>query len=94
MSQLVEYFKNRKNLRNLIILLVLVVGLPIGIYLAQRTQILRSRAANDPIIFTGPNVRERNGQSVVVPDRTGPDGKPIYKVDILLTAPTSPLPAN
>jgi len=46
-EDLVSYFKVKKNLINLLLLAVLVVGLPVGINLARQQQILRSRAANN-----------------------------------------------
>lgn len=89
MSPLLDYFRHPANRRNLIILIVLIVGLPIAFYLAQRTQVFKSRATNDPIVIAGPNVYTNDsGQQVIRPERTGPDGKPIYKVDLLLTAPS------
>lgn len=51
MEQFVDYFKQKKNLTNLIILLILVITLPLGIYLAKKTQIFNPRAAAEPITF-------------------------------------------
>lgn len=51
MDQFVDYFKQKKNLTNLIILLILVITLPLGIYLAKKTQIFNPRAAAESITF-------------------------------------------
>ncbi|MBI2196784.1 hypothetical protein HYU45_04220 [Candidatus Daviesbacteria bacterium] len=56
-----EFFQNK---RNLIILAVLVLTLPVGIFLITQQQIFKSRAAGEPIEFSGNNV-ERRGNSWV-----------------------------
>lgn len=89
MHEISTFFKNRKNLINFVILLLLAIILPLAINLAQKTQIFKSRATEDPIIFSGPNFQTRNGQPVVKPT---PDssGNPIWSVDIQITAPVPP----
>lgn len=67
MENIFHFFKEKKNLINLLGLLVLVVALPIGINLVRQQQILRSRAAVLPIEVTeGDCVEERNGKKVLV----------------------------
>lgn len=81
MTDFLEYFKNKRNLSNLILLLILVIGLPIGIGLVRQQQILRSRAAVDPIVFlAGQCVENRNGKLVATCEN----------VAIQLTSPLGP----
>lgn len=62
-----EFFKSRKTLFNLITLVILVVALPIGINLVRQQQILRSRAAAEPIeVVEGDCVEERNGKKILI----------------------------
>lgn len=43
-EQFSDFFKNKKNIINLLILLILVLGLPLGVKLIREQQILKSRA--------------------------------------------------
>ncbi len=45
-------------------MLILVLGIPLGVDLARREQILRSSAASEQIVFSGTNVLTRNGKKV------------------------------
>lgn len=66
MDDILTYFKNKKNLINLLVFLVLVLALPLGIQLIRQQQIFSSRASTDPIKFTGPNVETRAGKQVAL----------------------------
>lgn len=66
MEEIKNFFTSRKNLVNLVFLLVLVFGLPIALKLAKDQQLLRSRAAVEPIVFAGDCVVEKNGKKVLV----------------------------
>lgn len=46
----------KKNLISLLLLAILIVGIPLGVRLAQNQQQLKSRAAGDPIKFSGTGV--------------------------------------
>lgn len=81
MGEIFAYFKNKKNLVNLLILSILVLGIPLGVNLVRLQQIIKSRAAVDPIVFTGPNVRQKNDGSWVAL-------KP--QIQIQLTSPLGP----
>ncbi len=59
MGEILEYFKNKKNLVGLLILGLLILGIPLGVSLVRLQQIIKSRATADPIVFTGPNVRQK-----------------------------------
>lgn len=59
MGEFTDYFKQKKNLLNLLVLGILVLALPLGIDLIRQQQILKSRAAVDPIVFTGANVQQK-----------------------------------
>lgn len=80
MGDFLDYFKNTRNLISLLVLGILILAVPIGINLVRQQQILRSRAAVDPIIFTGTGVSQRNGNWV----STTP------QVSIKLTSPLGP----
>ncbi len=60
MEEIVEYFKNRKNLAGLLILGLLVFGIVITVILVGVQQIFKSRATGDPIVFGGPNAQQRS----------------------------------
>jgi len=70
MGEFLEHFKNeaksllldKKNLANLLVLGILILAVPLGVDLIRKQQIIKSRAAADPIVFTGINVVQRNGQ--------------------------------
>lgn len=55
---------DRKTLINLLMTLVVLAVLPLGVNLVRQQQILRSRAVEDPIKFTGPNVEQRQSKWV------------------------------
>ena len=63
MGELIDFFKNKKNLSNLLLLGILVLALPLGINLVRQQQIFKSRAVVAPIAFVGDNVKFQNGQS-------------------------------
>lgn len=81
MRELLGYFQNRGNLFNLVVLLVLVVALPVGIYLTRVQQILKSQAAIEPIVFLEGGCVQKQGLKVVA---TCPE------VTIQLTSPLGP----
>lgn len=51
-----EKLLSKKNLISLLLLAILIVGIPLGVRLAQRQQQLKSRAVVDPIKFSGTGV--------------------------------------
>ncbi len=51
-----EKLLSKKNLISLLLLAILIVGIPLGVRLAQRQQQLKSQAAGDPIKFSGTGV--------------------------------------
>ncbi len=86
MNELITYFKNKKNLINLLILAILVVGLPVTTDLIKTSKIFNSRAVSDPIVFSGPNVvTGANNQKVL---KLNEQGKAI--VDLELTSTLGP----
>lgn len=46
----------KNNLAALLFLAILILAIPLGVKLAQQTQILKSRAASTPIQFNGTGV--------------------------------------
>lgn len=64
MEDFKQFLKNKRNLVNLIILLVLILAIPVGIELARRQQELRSRAEEPPIAFAGDCITQRGDRSV------------------------------
>lgn len=79
-NDFIKYFGKKKNILNLLVLLILVLGIPLGVNLAKTEQILRSRAgAPDTVTFSGPNVFTKDNK--------------IYTkaptVDLIFTAPAN-----
>lgn len=80
MDNLTPFF-TKKNLINLLVLIVLVIALPIAIDLAKKQQILRSRASVNAIeLVDGDCVEERYGKKVLICD----------EVPLKLTSPLGP----
>lgn len=46
----------KNNLVTLLFLAILILAIPLGVKLAEQTQILKSRAASTPITFSGTGV--------------------------------------
>ena len=63
MEELRSFFTDRKNVINLLVLGILVLGIPVGTQLIRNQQFLRSSAAGEPIQFlpSPGNVENRNG---------------------------------
>lgn len=63
---IVDSFK-KKNLKSTLILLFLLLALPLGLYLANQTQIFKPRAdVTGSIIFQGPNVIIANNKKIAL----------------------------
>ena len=62
MGEFRDYFRNKKNLTNLLLLGIVMLALPLGVGLVRQQQILRSRAVADPITFSGANVVQKDGK--------------------------------
>lgn len=78
MEEFINFFKIKKNIINVLSLAILVLAIPLGINLVRQQQILRSKAAVESIVFTGPNVKEINGRKVatassIIVQVTAPD---------------------
>jgi hypothetical protein len=84
-KDLIEYFRNKKNLINLLILLVVIVTLPFIGEAIKYSKIFSSRAAADPIVFTGPNIVTVNNQRTL---KLNDQGQAV--VDLELTSPLGP----
>lgn len=69
MGEFLDYFRQKKNLINLLLLAILVLALPLVIQTVRQQQIIKSRAAADPIVFVSDNVVDL------------PDGKKGFKLD-------------
>ncbi|MDD5147230.1 MAG: IPT/TIG domain-containing protein [Candidatus Daviesbacteria bacterium] len=74
-------FRNKKNLVSLLVLGILILGIPLGVNLVRTQQIIKSRAAVDPIVFTGSNVSKKS-------DGTWVTTKP--QIQVQLTSPLGP----
>lgn len=55
-----------KNILSALVVLITVAGIPLGVNLVRNQQLLKSRASNNNIRFTGPNVKVLNGREVAV----------------------------
>jgi hypothetical protein len=75
----------KKNVRNILITIVLILAIPVLIYLVQQTQIFKPKAAGEPILFTGPNVIMRNNTQKLKLDASGN-----ASVGIVITSPLGP----
>ncbi|MDO8573849.1 MAG: hypothetical protein Q7R77_03800 [Candidatus Daviesbacteria bacterium] len=64
MGEFLDYFKNKKNLANLLLLGILVLAIPLGVNLIKQQQILKSRATAAAIVFSGPNVKTIGSKTV------------------------------
>jgi hypothetical protein len=83
-DDIILFLKDRKNLINLLTLVILVLGLPIGVNLVRQQQVIQSRAANNPVslVEDGNVVVSRKNNLVIVKQPTK------TTVGIQLTAPT------
>lgn len=80
-----DFLKSKKNLINVLILLILILAIPLGMKLVQNQQILKSRAVEASVTFSGPNVTTRNNKTILKLDADGN-----AKVDLIITAPNAP----
>lgn len=83
-QEFISYFKNKKSLISLLALAIMVLALPLGLNLLRQQQILKSRATEAPITFSGDNAEQRSGVWVVK-DRTKP-------ITVTFTSPLGPPP--
>lgn len=81
-----EFFRNKKNI---IILAVLLLALPVGIFLITQQQIFKSRASGERIEFSGPNVETREGRKVA----TKPEVTLKLNTTLSQEAPPPPTPS-
>jgi len=93
MSDFLDFFKNKKNLINLLLLGILVLALPLGVDLIRKQQIIKSRAIADPIVFVGDNVEQKDGKWIakdpqISLELTSPLGPPVSQV--ISPSPTVP----
>lgn len=79
-SETKDLFRSKKNLINLLVLVILILALPLSVNLVRQQQIIKSQAAVDPIVFTGSNVEQRDGKWVAL--------KP--QISLELTSPLKP----
>ncbi len=76
---------NKKNIFTFLIIGILLLVIPVGVKLVQEQQLLKSKAAVDPIVFTGPNVSKNAAGEYVAKDPTvqvelrSPLGPPVPK---------------
>lgn len=61
MGEFFDYFRHKKNLANLLILGILILALPLAVQTVREQQIIKSRAAADPIVITGDNLIDLPG---------------------------------
>lgn len=66
MDELTHYLKNKRNLINILILLIIILGIPVGIAIQRGQQVLKSRADVAPIQLVADEncVVDRNGKKV------------------------------
>lgn len=77
---------DKKNLISLVILIIMVVTIPIGVYLVRQQQIINSRASASSITLTGSQLSVLpNGQPAIKLNDKGE-----AEVDLNLTSPLGP----
>jgi hypothetical protein len=81
MDEIKDFIKEKRNVINILVLAILVLALPLGVKLAQNTQILRSRAAGDPIQFIGGNIINLDGGKKAF--KLNSDGKAIVGLNLV-----------
>ena len=64
MGEFLEYFKNKKNLLNTVLIGILLLAIPVGISLIKQQQIIKSRATGDEIRFSGATVKCTGGDCI------------------------------
>lgn len=80
MGEFLDYFRQKKNLVNLLLLAILVLALPLIVQTVRQQQIIKSRAVVDPIVFVSDNVVDlANGQKGFKLDAAG---KPIVGLEL------------
>lgn len=78
MDALQDIFRSKKNIINLLVLLIIVLAIPIGVNLIKQIQTFSPRAASPPIVLVeGKCVVKRNGVLVAV----------CGEIDVNLTSP-------
>lgn len=90
-------FANKKTIISLLILVILVLAIPLGVELVRRQQIFQSRATAEPIVFTGPNVKLKDGKWVATKPQisleiTSPLGPPVSPTPTPTPTPIPPQP--
>ncbi|MBU1000411.1 hypothetical protein KKE78_03405 [Patescibacteria group bacterium] len=87
MGEILDYFKKKKNLANLLLLGILILGLPMGVSLVRQQQIIiQSRATAEPIRFTGEGVTYNDTNKIWTATST--------QVSLVLTSPLGPAAAG
>lgn len=66
MNEFLNLIKDKKNRRNLFLILLLILAVPIGLFLLSKPQIFNPRANVEPIVFSGANVKDINGKQVLI----------------------------
>lgn len=103
--QVGQLLSNKKNVIGLLVLGILVLAIPLGVNLLKYQQIVKSRATNPPIVFTGDNVKQMASGQWAVIDATkaisleltsplGPPGSPSASVSPTPTPVTHSVPYN
>ncbi len=82
MDQYKSFLKNKSNIINLLVLGILVLAIPFVMRLVGQTQLFKSQADVDQIVFQGPNVLEVNGTKKL---KLNAQGK--AEVTVKLTSP-------
>lgn len=60
----------KKNIITFLVVILLLLAIPITVKLVQQQQQIKSKAAGDPITFTGPNISKDSSGQYVTTDPT------------------------
>lgn len=74
---------SRKQIVSLIVLGILTIAIPMGVYLAQRAQILKSKAASAPII-EALEIKDSEGNIISCDSNTNPPTCPISTTEVTI----------
>ena len=84
----------KKQIVSVIILGILILAIPIGVFLAQKTTIFKSKAASAPIV-DALEIKDGDGNIINCDSNTNPPTCPISTTDvtIMLKNPDALIPA-
>lgn len=88
MTKIREFFANlnlsKKQIISVVVFIILLLGIPVGVFLVQKTQILKSRASSNPII-DALDIKDSSGNPITCNSSTNPPTCETSTQDITIT---------